>query len=314
MSLQHEGLREVAPGIWAWVAPSATWGYSNAGLITGKDGSVLVDTLYDLRLTRKLLDAVDPLLAGRPLTDLVNTHGNGDHCFGNQLVAPQVRVHAAPEAAATLEAESPGELAALLRQDLGPVLGPFLHRCFGDFEFDGIVLRTADVLIDKDTTLLAGGRPIRLLRSPPAHTSGDVAVHVPDAGVIFTGDLLFVDSTPVMWAGPLNNWISALDDLLALRPEVLVPGHGPVIDPDGVGDARAYLVHVRDAIRVAHKSGHDWRQACAEIDLGPFAALPDAERIVATTYAEYRSLDDLGPATGIAELFTIMASWGETRS
>lgn len=204
MNAQRKGLYEVADGVWAWVAATGSWGYSNAGLIAGHDASAMVDTLYDLHLTRELLDAIDPLLAGRPLTDLVNTHGNGDHCFGNQLLPARVHVHAAPDAAATLEAESPGQLAALLRQDLGPVLGPFLHRCFGDFDLDGIVLRTADILIEAETTLPVGGRPVQLLPFPPAHTSADVAIHVPDAGVVFTGDLLFVDGTPVMWAGPLD--------------------------------------------------------------------------------------------------------------
>ena len=321
MSTQHEsttarrgGLREVGDGVHAWIAQSGTWGYSNAGLIMGADGSALVDTLYDLRMTRELLDAVDPLLAGRPLADLVNTHGNGDHCFGNQLVAADVRVHAAPEAAATLEAESPHELAALLRQDLGPVLTPYLQRCFGDFEFDDIEVVPADVLVGQDTTLPVGGRPVRLLSFPPAHTGGDLAVHVPDAGVVFAGDLLFVDGTPVMWAGPLDNWIDALDRLLDLDAEVFVPGHGPVTDRDGVRTAQDYLRHVRAGIRDAKEAGRSWQQACAEIDLGPFAALPDAERLVVTTYAEYRGLGDTSPPATPADLFSVMAGWADGRS
>lgn len=311
---RRKGLQEVGDGVHAWIAESGTWGYSNAGLIIGADGSALVDTLYDLRMTRELLDAVGPLLAGRPLGDLVNTHGNGDHCFGNQLVAADVRVHAAPEAAATLEAESPSELASLLRQDLGPVLTPYLQRCFGDFEFDDIEMRPADVLVQQDTTLLVGGRPVRLLSFPPAHTGGDIAVHVPDAGVVFTGDLLFVDGTPVMWAGPLDNWIRALDRLLDLDADVFVPGHGPVTDRDGVRAARAYLRHVRDGIRIAYDAGRSWQQACVAVDLGPFAALPDAERLVVTTYAEYRGLGDMSPAATPADLFSVMAGWAQKRS
>lgn len=270
--------------------------------------------LYDLHLTRELLDAIDPLVAGRPLTDLVNTHGNGDHCFGNQLLPANVRVHAAPDAAATLEAESPGQLAALLRQDLGPVLGPFLHRCFGEFDLDGIVLRTADILIETETTLPVGGRAVQLLPFPPAHTSADVAIHVPDAGVVFTGDLLFIDGTPVMWAGPLENWIRALDQLVGLGASVFVPGHGPITDPDGVAWQRAYLVHVRDSIGAAFDAGHSWQQACAEIDLGPFGSLPEAERVVVTTHAQYRALGDTGHAATPAELFTAMAAWQQRRS
>jgi len=159
-----------------------------------------------------------------------------------------------------------------------------------------------------------GGRPVRLLPFPPAHTSADVAVHVPDAGVVFTGDLLFVDGTPVMWAGPLDNWIRALDELLGLGAHVFVPGHGPVTDPDGVAQQRAYLVHVRDAIRAAFDAGHSWQQACTEIDLGPFGSLPEGERVVVTTHAEYRALGGTGPVAPPADLFTAMATWEQRRS
>ena len=305
---------EVADGVYAWDAGTGTWGYSNAGLITGGDGSALVDTLYDLRLTRELLEAIEPLLTGRPLRDLVNTHGNGDHCFGNQLLGPDVRVHAAPEAEATLEAESPGQLAALLREDLGPVLTPFLRQCFGDFVFDDVVLRPADSLITGRTTLAVGGRPVELLPFAPAHTDGDLAVHVPDAGVVFTGDLLFIDGTPVMWAGPLANWISALDELLTLDAAVFVPGHGPVTGPDGVAQARDYLTWVAGQIQAAYRAGTSWQQACRQIDLGPFATLPEAERVVVTTYAEYRTLGDTSPVATPAELLTTMATWAQQRS
>lgn len=313
MNARGKGLREVADGVWAWIAASSTWGYSNAGLIAGNDASAMIDTLYDLRLTQELLDAVAPLLAGRPLSDLVNTHGNGDHCFGNQLLPADVRVHAAPDAAATLHTESPGDLAALLRQDLRPVLGPFVRRCFGDFDFHGIVLREADVLVEGDTVLPVGGRAVRLLRFPPAHTTGDLAVHVPDAGVVFTGDLLFADATPVMWAGPLDNWIRALDTLVDLGAHAFVPGHGLITDPDGVAEARAYLVHVRDAIRAAFDAGHTWEQASAEIDLDRFASLPDAERVVVTSYAEYRALGSTESTATLPELFTMMATWRQRR-
>ncbi len=314
MNAQTKGLAEVADGVWAWVADSATWGYSNAGLIAGADSCILVDTLYDLRLTREMLDAMEPLMAGRPLTDAVNTHGNGDHCFGNELLPPTTRIHAAPEAAHTLELESPAELAALLRQDLGPVLGPFLHRCFGDFAFDEITLRAPDTAVRGTSTLSVGGRAVTLIALPPAHTTGDVAVHVPDADVVFAGDLLFVGSTPVMWAGPLDSWVRALDDLVALGAMTFVPGHGPVTDVDGLLRARGYLTHVRDRLRTSFDAGQPWRQAATQIDLGEFADLPDAERVVVTAYNEYRALADDTPAASLAELFTAVATWSGERS
>lgn len=314
MAAQTQGLHEVADGVWAWVAASGTWGYSNAGLIVGTSGCALVDTLYDLDLTREMLDAMEPLMIGGPLADAVNTHGNGDHCFGNQLLPRTTRIHGAPGAADTLELESPAELAALLGQDLGPVLSPFLHQCFGDFAFAAITVRAPDTTVHGATALSVGGRMVELIPFPPAHTAGDLAVHVPDAHVVFTGDLLFVGGTPVMWAGPLANWVRALDDLAALGATVFVPGHGPVTDADGLARARDYLTYVRDQLEASFTAGRSWRQAATQIDLGEFARLPEAERIVLTAYAEYRALGDDSPAASTADLFTMMATWPRERS
>ena len=73
-------------GCHAWLQPGGGWGLSNAGLITGNGASLLVDTLIDVRLTRRMLDGLAGFTAENPITTLVNTHGNPDHWFGNQLL------------------------------------------------------------------------------------------------------------------------------------------------------------------------------------------------------------------------------------
>ncbi len=88
----------------------------------------------------------------------------------------------------------------------------------------------------------------------PAHTRGDTIVHVPDAGTVFTGDLLFIEGTPIVWAS-LGNWISACDRIIELGATVLVPGHGPVTDASGVSDVRRYLRFVQDAARERFEAG-----------------------------------------------------------
>ena len=80
------GLHEVADGVFAWLQPDGGWGWSNAGLLATDGGSLLVDTLFDLELTRTMLDAMAPITDTRPIGTLVNTHANGDHCYGNSLV------------------------------------------------------------------------------------------------------------------------------------------------------------------------------------------------------------------------------------
>ena len=79
-----------------------------------------------------------------------------------------------------------------------------------------------------------GGREVRLIEVGPAHTQGDLIVWVPDARIAIAADILFIGVTPIMWAGPLEGWIAALERLLELGAERLVPGHGPVCGPEEV--------------------------------------------------------------------------------
>jgi glyoxylase-like metal-dependent hydrolase (beta-lactamase superfamily II) len=94
---------------------------------------------------------------------------------------------------------------------------------------------------------------VRLIEVGPAHTPGDAIVHVPDARVVFAADVLFVDVAPVMWAGPTSGWIAALERILELDADAIVPGHGPVSDRSEVEALRDYLTWVdREAsIRLA---------------------------------------------------------------
>ena len=84
----EKGLQEIADGIWAYLQPDGGWGWSNAGLVTGGEASLLVDTLFDLRLTAEMLAAMRRVTpAAEHIGTVVNTHANGDHCYGNALVA-----------------------------------------------------------------------------------------------------------------------------------------------------------------------------------------------------------------------------------
>ncbi|WP_168200485.1 MBL fold metallo-hydrolase [Allokutzneria sp. NRRL B-24872] len=302
-------LRRIAEDVWAWVGPGRGWGWSNAGVVGGQGQALLVDTLYDLRLTRELLAEAARVLDGRVITDAVNTHGNGDHCFGNELLAPDVRVHAARESASALHEAPPEHMSALLKADLGPVLTPYMRKSFGPFAFDEITLREPDSLFDGERTLDIGGREVRLRDLGPAHTEADTVAHVPDAGVVFAGDLLFVEATPIMWAGPSSNWIAACDRMIAMDPEVVVPGHGPVTDQDGVLAMRGYLEHAFEHAKAAHARGESVEQAAHGFDTGPYAGWENPERIVITMHALYREIDPASPAVDLLTVFHIMAEW-----
>jgi glyoxylase-like metal-dependent hydrolase (beta-lactamase superfamily II) len=303
------GLHRLADNVWAWLQPDGGWGLSNAGLIDGGGHSLLVDTQFDLAHTRRMLAAMAPVTAGSPIRHAVNTHGNGDHCYGNELLDPDVRIWAAPEATSHMQAESPQLLASLLDADLDPQLSAYLRRSFGAFEFTGINARLPDHPVTADTELLIGSRTVKLLRMAPAHTFGDVAVFDPESGVVFAGDLLFIEGTPIMWAGPARSWIAGLERLLALDADTFVPGHGPVTDAAGVRSVIDYLAHIHDQAAELRASGRTAEQAATELDLGRFAHWGNPERLVINVDSCYRDLDTEHPAPNVLDLFSRMARW-----
>ena len=123
-------------------------------------------------------------------------------------------------------------------------LADLVHE-FAPFDFSEVVLTPPTTVIDGDTTLDVGGVRVDLLHVGPAHTEGDLVVHVPDEGVVLMGDVLFSRCTPIGWEGSTDRWIQALQRVEALAPEHVVPGHGPVGGVDDVRSARVYLQDVQ---------------------------------------------------------------------
>lgn len=304
------GLHEVADRVWAWTLPDGGYGWSNAGLVAGDGASLLVDTLFDLALTREMLTAMKPITDRAPITDALITHSNGDHTHGNQLLDGSVRIIAAQGTADEIaHGMAPEMLAMAQTANLGPVATPYARDRFGHFDFSGIKLRNADQTFDHDLTIQVGGRQVKLLNLGPAHTAADSVVHVPDAGVLFGGDLLFIGCTPIVWAGPIANWVAACDAMIALDTPTVVPGHGPVTDPDGIRAVRGYLAHVAEQAEAAYRKGLSWAEAADTIDLGDYATWLDAERVVVNVYQRYRELDPNTPQLEILALLVMQADW-----
>jgi|SRR5579872_328743 len=277
----EKGLVEVGDGVLAYLQPDGSWGLSNSLLVVGEGESLLVDTLFDLRLTREMLDAMASVTAGAPITTVVNTHANGDHCYGNQLVGA-ARVVASQATAGEMAELPPSMLAALKAADLGEEGNRFVAAAFGPFDFDGIVVPPPTETFSGRTTLTVGGRSIELFEVGPAHTRGDVVVHVPDAGVVATGDIAFLGSTPIIWAGPVAGWLAALELVRGLGPRAVVPGHGPVSGVDSLDWVEAYLRFLLAEVSRLVGDGPDRPagEVAAAIDLGKWGGLHDPERIV----------------------------------
>jgi glyoxylase-like metal-dependent hydrolase (beta-lactamase superfamily II) len=190
---------------------------------------------------------------------------------------------------------------------LGPG-GAVLARCFAPFQFEGIAHTPPTETFSDELRLRVGAKEVVLFEVGPAHTKGDVLVHVPADDVVFTGDILFIEGTPIMWQGPVSNWIAACERIAKLDASVVVPGHGPITDAKGALAVRDYLVYVRDEARRRFDAGLSPSDAARDIALGDYSAWGDAERIAVNVHTLYREWSDgaLGRANAL-ELFALMA-------
>jgi glyoxylase-like metal-dependent hydrolase (beta-lactamase superfamily II) len=304
----RRGLSDLGNGTFAYLQPDGSWGWSNAGLITDGDQSLLVDTLFDLKLTREMLSAMRDAAprAAKRIGTLVNTHHNGDHCFGNELVEG-AEIVASAHALEEMKRESPALLANFMKAAPGLGLtGEYLLHCFGAFEFNGITPKLPTTTFTGHMHRWVGDKAVELIEVGPAHTGGDVLVHVPADRTVFTGDILFIEGTPIMWAGPVGNWIAACETILKLDCETIVPGHGPVTDKRGVEAVRGYLIYIRDEARRRFDAGLSARDAAHDIALGDYDSWGDAERIAVNVATLYREFSGDKTPPNPAELFAQM--------
>ncbi|MBP7227653.1 MAG: MBL fold metallo-hydrolase [Longilinea sp.] len=318
--LYPEGLYDLGHQVYAWLVPNGSWGESNAGLIVGNGQSLLVDTLWDANYTRQMLAAMQPLTAAAPIRQLVNTHADGDHFWGNECLP---EVEAITSAAALAEMQHTLPKSVLLLGKVGRILnaapiprwravGHWMKRMVAPYAFAEVHHTPARRSFSGTYTLEVGGRTVKLLEVGPAHTAGDLIVYLPDCGIVFAGDALFIGSTPVMWAGPVENYLAALDRLQALDAEIFVPGHGPICGREGIAQVRAYWQYLQIRVSECHRRGLSAPQAARTIALStdfhqqPFAQWNSPERIMVSTHTIYRSLQGRKDAPKVPELLRIM--------
>ncbi len=308
----QRGLADLGSGLYAWLQPDGGWGWSNAGLIVDGDQSLLVDTLFDEPLTAEMLRAMRSATGVAPeaIGTLVNTHANGDHTHGNALV-PEAEI-VATAAAAREMAELPPEMVARLMAgaragQLGPA-GEMLAEVFAPFDLASARGRAPTRLFEDQLELRVGDKQVVLKKLGPAHTAGDLVVHVPGDRAVFTGDILFADVTPIMWAGPVGNWLQACDWILGLDAETIVPGHGPLTDAAGVRRMADYLRHVDREARARYDAGMPALEAALDIGLGTFRHWRDAERIAANVIALYREYSGDASPPDVVGIFAAMAA------
>jgi glyoxylase-like metal-dependent hydrolase (beta-lactamase superfamily II) len=311
------GLHDVGSGVYAWLQPNGGLGEANAGLIVGDGESAVIDTLWDHRQAARMNQAMRVYTDAAPVHYVVNTHSNGDHWWGNAVMPADASIITSQATLAAMGRESPRELQviqAVLRAGAW-LPGSVGTDCrygasrFAPFRFGEVRLRRPDTTFIGRSSRNVGGRLVELIEVGPAHTPGDLIVNVPDASIVFTGDILFVGVTPIMWDGPVANWINAIDTITSLNPATVVPGHGPLATPTDLTALRDYWSWVEAGATEHHRNGLTAYQAAVtmlesqQFATSPWARWDTPELLVGNVAAVYRNLD--GVTAELSPLATV---------
>lgn len=294
------GLHRIATDTYTYLQGNLATGYSNAGLVLSGDEALLVDTLYTVGQTRQMLSAIEEALPAADIRFVANTHNDGDHWWGNQLVA-DATIISSTAAAREMRRHGPETVAAFISADADPRLRAIL----APFDYSGITPTYPTITFDGTLELTVGTRTVQLIEVGPAHSVGDVLVYVPDERVLYAGDIMVFGGHGVVHCGPVTNYLAACDVILGLDIDVVVPGHGPVGGKAEVARFRTYLERVQDHAINTHRQGKTALESATEFDLSEFADLDGAARIVLNIGAVYRDLNGDGTPAG-RELFMQM--------
>ncbi|MFX1443743.1 MAG: MBL fold metallo-hydrolase [Promethearchaeota archaeon] len=283
-------LKKIAKDVYACLQEDRGFGCNNAGFVN-LGGGLAIDTLYDLNLTRQMIElykAISP----ESIRRLVNTHHNGDHTWGNQLFK-DAEIIAHHLCAEEMKKEKKLGYPALFHtwkrrpKAIPPGFEGFIDAV-SKFDFSEVEITLPNRLIEDRLDLELDGYPCQLIYVGPAHTSSDLIVYLPEHSVVFAGDIVFRQSTPVGWEGTHAKWIEALDLIISLKPEVVVPGHGPLCGVDGAKELRDYFEFVISEAKRFFEEGLDPLEASKKIDLGPYSEWTEPERLCFSVNRAYR--------------------------
>ena len=233
-------LKQIGPGVYAAIDGAEHKSGSNAGFVIGDDGVLVVDAFFDPDATKALVGEIRKLTP-KPIRYVVNTHYHADHTGGDQVLR---------DAGAVIIAHR--NVRGWLRVNNIALFG---DRITPEIKTQVESLPLPDVVTDKDLIVWLGSRKV-MVRTVLGHTGGDLTVAVPDAHVLFTGDLVWRKVPPNIIDGSVKEWV-ATDATLVAMPDAaqtrFVPGHGDVAGVADVRDFRTYLTDLRRLVGEGRK-------------------------------------------------------------
>ncbi len=270
--------------MYAYIQPDGGWWINNTGFVLGEHTVLCIDSCATERRTRAFLAAVDAVREGRPgARMLVNTHHHGDHTNGNCLLPDATiighqRCREGILSTGILRPDGLWEPVEWGQLEPAPPFVTFEHR---------LDLYVDDLLVELHHFGTA------------AHTTNDVVAWIPEHRILFTGDLVFNGGTPFVLMGSVAGSFVALDALLELDPEVIVPGHGEVCGPEVVDMTGEYLRFLQTTASEATEAGLTPLEAARRADLGAFGELTHPERLAGNLHRAFAECEGARPGDPI---------------
>lgn len=288
--------RKISPHGWffqgeAGMASVQNKGFmSNAGFVVTSDGVVVFDALGTPALGRAMVAAIAKVTP-QPIRRVIVSHYHADHIYGLMaLKAAGAEVWAHRKAQAYLASPLAAERLEQRRNDLFPWV-----------DKDTVIV-TPDLWLDGDTSFRMGGLTFRLLWSGGAHSPEDLMMYVVEDKLLFAGDLIFAGRVPFVGSADSAGWLKAMDKMIALSPERVIPGHGPA-SSDVARDlalTREYLAYLRETMGRAARDFEPFDDAYARTDWSRFSGLPAFEQANRTNaYGTYLLMEQEALQGGI---------------
>lgn len=253
--------QKIAPDLYAYISENDA--SANSTFLVSEQGILVVDTGLNAQEGAKLLAEIRKI-SSAPVRWIVNTHYHPDHRGGNAAVGPDAVVLSTAFTRKQAGSTAPGYA---LNETLGP---------------NGL-------------TLFVGGHEVQIYLPGPAHTMGDAVVYFPDQHAIATGDLFLNNSCPAMDEGDMENWIRALDHMLELPIEHVVPGHFGLATKAELRSFRNYLAALRDQVSNMYAEGKTLEQVQNALNLSAYKGFRQFSNYEATfkdnAAAYYRQLE-----------------------
>lgn len=284
LGIEAARLELLAPGIYAYIQPDGGWYVNNSTVLVGDHSVIVIDAAATEARTRGLLSRIREITP-LPVSTLLNTHWHTDHTNGNYLFRPATIV------SQQLCRQSVIEYGVSVKDPSSP---------FPDVEWGNLEVAPPFLTFESQISLFAGdSRAEFRFVGFPAHTTSDSYVWLEQERILVTGDLVFAGCTPLFSGGSLAGSRAAVQQLAALKPKLVVPGHGDVCGPEVFEDLLGYYDFVESVARSAHSTGSTPLEACLALGEHAYSHWLDSERLVANVHRALAEFTGQAPGSPI---------------